>query len=67
MAKIPQWLESDGKGLDLEIIDGWLHLKTDEGHLEKLPEEIYDLKGIGKIRIKGSITKWLRNKLKEEG
>lgn len=49
---------------EFKEIDGWMWIKVDENHMEKLPEEIYDF-GEQKIKIPGSATKWLVERLKK--
>lgn len=47
-------------------IDGWLWVKLDDDHMERLPKETYTLYGKD-ITIKGSFSRWVRERLKEKG
>ncbi len=64
MAKLDKkWIT---EGYKLHVIDDWLWIQIDKTHFERLPYEVYEIEG-HTIKIKGSITKYLRDKLKEDG
>ncbi len=63
MAKLDKkWIS---EGYKFQVIDDWVWIQTDKTHMERLPYEEYKL-GKHTIKIKGSITKYLRDKLKED-
>ena len=57
-----KWIKNP---FEFKDIDGWMWVKIDENHMERLPEEIYKF-GEHEVRIPGSISKWLQQKLKED-